>query len=305
MTLHVACTATGSYTPHAATMLKSLLLNMPDVPVCIYFLHDASFQRESRAGLERTLQGHNAQLRCIPAGAALPRAELPASGIFSEACWYRLLLPELLPELDRVLYLDCDLLVLDSLQALWETDLEGMPLGAITDAAPWAARWAEQLGVPAASYFNSGVLLMDLLRMRAEDTAAQIFEQARQHRAQLRYPDQDPLNLVLHARHKRLPLRYNLQIACYTEKPSRLNTAAVELHDALARPAVVHFNSAWKPWHYRCKHPLRRRYAEYRRQTAWPQFELEGRSFKNRILRLLPAEWASNLSQWRQRLRRA
>ncbi len=300
MTLHVACTATGSYTPHAATMLKSLLLNTPGVSVCIYFLHDASFNSDWRAGLERTLQGHGASLRCIPAGDTLPRSELPASGIFSEACWYRLLLPELLPDVERVLYLDCDLLVLDTLQALWNTDLEDMPLGAVTDAAPRAARRAIQLGVPAAHYFNSGVLLMDLRRMRAEGTAAQIFEQARRHSAQLRYPDQDPLNLVLHARHKRLPLRYNLQVACYTEKPSRLNTAAAELHDALARPAVVHFNIAWKPWHYRSKHPLRRRYAEYRRQTAWPAFELEGRNFKNRILRLLPDEWVNHLSHWRR-----
>lgn len=301
MTLHLACAVTGNYLPHAATMLKSLLLHTPGVTACVHLLHDSGLAAGERERLAQMLATHGATLDCRDVSGRLPAGLVMAR--FSPAAWYRVLLPELLPEVPRVLYLDCDLLVLDSLLPVWDCDLAGKTVAAVTDVSHYAGLRAVVLGLPSAvSYFNSGVILFDLERMRRTDVAARIFAHAVGNAAVIQFPDQDSLNAVLYQERHPLPLRYNLQMACFNTAPHKLSLPVAEVRAAMAHPAAVHFTSAWKPWHYRCKHPLRSLYADYRRQTPWPEFELEGRTLKNLLLRPLPEDWASRLSQWRRDL---
>lgn len=105
----------------------------------------------------------------------VPRAELgELTGLGPPAAWYPLYLPELIEALDRVLYLDADTLVVDSLEPLWETDLGDDLIG-----------------------FDSGVLLLDLAGLRDGDWMTRVREFALAHGDQLVVPVQDALNAVL------------------------------------------------------------------------------------------------------------
>lgn len=299
-TIHVACAATGSYVPHTATMLVSLLSHEHGCKVCVHFLHDADFSDVQRQQTKLLLKRFDAELNCIQADKFLP-AGLPIIPRFSPAAWFRLLLPDFLPQCNRVIYLDSDMVVLDSLLPVWETELDGHPLAAVSDASKRALRMARTLSLAHdCHYFNSGVMLMDLACMRAEGIPAQLMDLAQANPELVFFADQDPLNRLLHKRRVVLPLRYNLQATCIVDGPRAWSLPDKEVRTAVAHPAVVHFNDHWKPWHYRCKHPLRGLYAEYRSKTPWPGFELEGRTPKDVLLRLLPGRWAERLSQLRQ-----
>lgn len=128
---------------------------------------------------------------------------------YSEAASYRLLLPDLLPEYDKVAYIDCDVVVKNDIADLYEkTDLGDNYLGVVYEAPieGQAERW-EALGCDPSRYFNSGFLLMNLAQMRTEGIVEKFLEASKVE--YLEFPDQDVLNQVCKGRVLPLSPVYN------------------------------------------------------------------------------------------------
>lgn len=128
---------------------------------------------------------------------------------YSEAASYRLLLPDLLPEYDKVAYIDCDVVVRNDIAELYEkTDLGDNYLGVIYEAAieGQAERW-KAIGCNAEEYFNSGFLLMNLEAMRRDGIVEKFLEASKVD--YLEFPDQDVLNQVCQGRVLPLSPVYN------------------------------------------------------------------------------------------------
>ena len=115
---------------------------------------------------------------------------------YTEAASFRLLLPELLPEYDRMVYIDCDVIVRQDIGRLFnETELGEKWLGVVFEAP--IEKQAERfraLGCDPMRYFNSGFLLMNLEQMRKEKVSERLIEACRV--PYLEFPDQDALNQV-------------------------------------------------------------------------------------------------------------
>jgi lipopolysaccharide biosynthesis glycosyltransferase len=216
------------------------------------------------------------------------------------------LLPELLPEAPKVLYLDADTLVVDALGALWHTELGDAPLAAVAnplyrfmDDHP---RW--RLGISdRRRYLNSGVLLMNLELMRREGTAAALLAYARDHPDNV-YPDQDAISALFADRHVSLHPRWNAQTTLWDLRPGDLPFAPSEVEEARQDPAIVHFVGPFKPWHYLCTHPYRAEYFEHLQATPWAAPPLEGRTPVNAVLRRLSPVWVNRWYRARQALTR-
>lgn len=128
---------------------------------------------------------------------------------YSEAASFRLLLPELLPEYDKVAYIDCDVIVRNDIAALYEnTDLGDNLLGAVYEAPieNQSERW-KSIGCDPLHYFNSGFLLMNLKKMREEHISELLIKEL--DTDYLEFPDQDALNKVCQGRVLSLSPIYN------------------------------------------------------------------------------------------------
>jgi lipopolysaccharide biosynthesis glycosyltransferase len=207
--------------------------------------------------------------------------------------WYRIFLPGLLPQVDRVLYLDSDTLVVDSLHPLWDQALDAYVAAVPNVFEPQYADRPRQLGLPAEqTYFNSGVLLFNLTQMRAANCTEQIVSYARHE--SLLWPDQDALNVVLGSRRVDLHPRWNCMNSLFLFPQARDVFGADAVREACANPAIVHFEGPElaKPWHYLSKHPFRADYRRHRAATPWPHFDVEGRTRTNKLLRPLPTRSA-------------
>ncbi len=157
---------------------------------------------------------------------------------YSRSTYFRLFIPNMFPDISRGLYLDCDILVQANIADLFDTDLGGHMVGAVTDGLvqhmPRLHPYVEKhVGVPARMYFNAGVLLMDLDAMRKarfEEIFLQMLENITFTVAQ----DQDYLNRICLDRCLLLDPSWNVMpgFAC-TKAPARL----------------IHFNLDCKPWH--------------------------------------------------------
>jgi lipopolysaccharide biosynthesis glycosyltransferase len=285
--LHLACAARGSYVEHSAAMLHSALVNSGPLDLRIHFLCDRGLDAGLRAPLTEMVEAHGGSIEFLEISAEAV-ADLPTDRQFTAAMWYRILLPELLPSVATVLYLDVDTLVLDSLVPLSETDLSDSYLAAVSNVfqANHIHR-PKNLGMPPSQvYFNSGVLLMNLDLMRRDAATAQLRECARSRGDDLEWPDQDALNLVLGAR--RLPLHPRWNRMNSLDFPSSAEVyGSAAVREARERPAIRHFEGPAlnKPWHYLSAPEDSEHYRRHRSRTPWPDFTPEGRTMGNRIRR--------------------
>jgi lipopolysaccharide biosynthesis glycosyltransferase len=278
-TIHVACAADRRYLPHSGAMLHSVLSAERGADVQIHFLHGPSVPDQDLRRLAQMVASAGGLISFHHID--IDRVDgLPEWGRIPATMWYRIFLPELLPDVDRALYLDIDTLAVDSLAPLWELDLDGRYLAAVTNVPErHMLQHAEQLGLGAPQdYFNSGVLLMNLELMRRDRCSEALRACALNGRGRLLWPDQDTLNLVLGHRRLALHPRWNLMnsVRAFPWSAELLGQAAVE--EAIARPAIVHFEGPRenKPWHLLCDHPLRGAYFRHRQSTPWPRCRRAG-----------------------------
>ncbi len=189
----------------------------------------------------------------------------------------RLLLEHLLPEeIERVLYLDGDALVIDNLQALWDTDLEGHVLGACIETTV-DIKQKKQLGLENSPYVNAGVLLIDLKKWRAEKWGERILAYYRKHNGLLFANDQDAINGTLRGDIKFLPPKYNFY-NIYWFYPNELLVKLMNgayyydeeiIEDSKDHPAIIHFLGEERPWRKGNTHKFKKEYEKYLAMTPW------------------------------------
>jgi lipopolysaccharide biosynthesis glycosyltransferase len=291
-TLHLSCAADRGYVRHTAAMLHSVLTAHRGLDVSVHFLHGPALPRRMRRQLEEMVLRLGGTIQFLE----LADERVEGLGTFEEitsTMWYRIYLPELLPDVERVLYLDGDTLAVQPLEPLWATDLGDHLVGAVTNVFtldPAARARPEALGLPGPeAYFNSGVLLINLEEMRRDGTTAKLRDFALSN--ELMYPDQDALNAVMGARRLALHPRWNCMnsIMRYPWAEEVLGAQAVA--EARGGPGIRHFEgpSTNKPWHRDCDFELRELYFEHRQKTPWPRVKLVGGSRRRRLGALLRA----------------
>lgn len=146
------------------------------------------------------------------------------------AMWYRLMLPNLLPNVSRIIYADMDMIFFNDLIDVYEYDLGKNVIAAVPTRAN--------------KYINSGFLLMDLDKIRKEKIYDKWIRASREN--DFYNPDQDVLNYTLKGRIAFLPLRYNFQIS----HGSRIFKiySKVELDDLKHNLVCLHYSDYVKPW---------------------------------------------------------
>ena len=168
---------------------------------------------------------------------------------YSEAASFRLLLPEILPEYDKVLYVDCDIIIRQDVSRLYnETELGNNYLGAVFEAPieNQAGRFMA-LGCNPRTYFNSGFLLMNLAAMRADSVSRRLMDACRVD--WLEFPDQDALNQVCQGRVLPLSPLYN-GIRTFFLPQYRADFVAQyseEMWNQVQEKATIHYTGG-KPW---------------------------------------------------------
>ena len=117
---------------------------------------------------------------------------------FPSSMYYRFLLPEILCNEDRVLYLDCDTMIRKDISALYHTELTGLACGAVVDQNCDSVSIQNRLRKEKNfEYYNSGVLLMNLEYWRENRITSNLIDLVREYSDDLIFPDQDVLNTLL------------------------------------------------------------------------------------------------------------
>lgn len=291
MTLHVAFTLDHRYLPWCAVAVRSCL-DHTGPGLTVHLVHDGDL--DGHSGVDRLTEmvaEAGGEVRVHRVGAAELDALL-AVDRFGRAVWLRFFLPDVLPDVGRVLYLDPDTLVTAALRPLLDTELGDAPLAAVANVYSADQRQRlDDLGLADhRGYFNSGVLLLDLDRLRAEQATSELLRTVRTRSSELAMPDQDALNLVFEGRWHRLHPQWNAQYKLWEDPAAAEEYFGAAAAQARTAPAILHFEgpSVCKPWHALNVHPWRRVWWETLRRTPYAATRPEDAGVATTALRMLP-----------------
>ena len=287
--VNVLMCANAAYLQHVGVCITSLLANNPKLFFDIVFVGRAS-EVIDEAKLRKSLArfaNHRLTIKAFtpPAERILP---LNAKAHYSLDTWTRLWVEDFFPPgVNRVLYLDGDIVITGEIASLWNTDLEGALLGAVD--IPGSQAGVTRHGLrPEDGYFNAGVLVIDLSQWRATKAMDEALEYVSTYPDRVHDVDQDALNACFHARRKRLDYKWNVIWPFFREPPT-VELPYSEIETIRREVRIVHFNGASKPWSYFCDHPLKREYEKYLRLTEWRDFVPPDRTPLNRLRKIVSA----------------
>ena len=234
-----------AYSPFLATAIHSIRENAsPDFRYHIHILTD-DISEENRRKLSALgtdsfcIEFHplSRLLRSLP---AVEKLSQHCFGAFSSlTIYFRLFIPELFPQYDKGIYLDADLVVPGDISWLYREPLGRRLVGAVADdsiqkIAPFMQYIDEYVGVDHKNYVNSGVLLLNMKRLREVDLSGRFLSWVEKYGLETVAPDQDYLNALCWDGIQYLDPDWNAM-------PS-------ECLSVMDNPQIIHFNLASKPW---------------------------------------------------------
>lgn len=301
--LNVLFSSDDHYAQHLGAAMQSLLENNQDFTVIRIYIIDnqiSDLSKEKLCDIVRKFS--NGAIFWISFEKWESKLQLNLTWSISISAYARLFVAEMIPdEIDRILYLDCDMIVCDSLQNLWNTDLLDCILGAVQDSIGDSTKNAVGL-LPEEPYFNSGMLLIDLAKWRNLDIGTKCVHFIAEKKGSVVHHDQGVLNGVLKNQWFRLPLCDNLMTIHFILNRRRVMDyfgersefySENEIMDAKEHPVIMHYTPSFtsRPWCKDCKHPRRALYWENLDKTPWKGAKPEKSKDK----------WYAKLINWRYR----
>ena len=295
--MDVVFSSDTNYIMPAGVMMTSVSLNNKDADITFHALIDGSVKEKQKQQLETIVAGngrHHIKFYLMDASRFV---NLPMLGEIklhiTQATYYRLFLTEILPvEIEKVLYLDGDIVVMGSLKELWETNIDECSVGCVTDMSE-AVHDYSRLGYSSDfGYFNAGVLLINLKYWRENKVVDSFWKIMSETPERIRLHDQDVLNICFYNSKKPLALKYNLQDGfLYKKDYWEVNHQKYEncIQEAIKQPVIIHY-IARKPWFVGCENPFKNEWLYYLKKTQWRRYKLKRKkpyTFKNRVGKIL------------------
>lgn len=277
MSMVIVTSADDNFALPATVMMRSLVDHLSgDQHLDIYVL-DCGITRQGRRKMRQSISRAWAQVHFAPIGPDL-FAGFRVDGHVSAATYARLFIDRILPDfVERVMYIDGDMVALTDVRSLWETPLGGHSLAAVQDPvaglvgeSDYMRHW-QGWDVPAGTaIFNAGLMVIDLHRWRNQRISQQAIAVARRHPDRMKYWDQCALNYVIRGNFQPLDPSWNVGPFVYYPPHNRdvvydAETAA----RCIREPKIIHYGGTWRPWKGPGRHWREAEFYRYLYRTAW------------------------------------
>lgn len=284
-----------NYVEIAGVSIESLFENNKEVDEIRLFIVEDGISKESKRKLEQTADKFERTVTFVPKPDIRKLAGTDLLTLrWSDSAFSRLYLDlvfEKYPEVKKVLYLDCDTMILDCLKPLWDVNIDEFPGAAVLECM---GDWHKRIvGTKACDhFFNSGVMLLNVEVWKKDGIAHLCTKFIKEHKGKIEYVDQGVINGVL-AR-KLLVLdspRYNLtalswdfsyrEMLIYRKPDHGYSEELWEM--AKQKPAIIHFTTSFlstRPWYDGNDTPWTTEWRAYKAKSVWKDEPL--RVMKNR-----------------------
>ena len=311
----IACAADAAYAIPLVVMLRSTVDQLTPQRNLVAWIIDDGLGDAARQRIRESLPARVVINWLAPARSDF--SGLPLWGRMPVSTYDKLTVAECLPaELEKVIWLDCDMLVLADLAELWDTPLGDAHLLAVRDAlvptvsSRFGISAFAKIGLsPSTPYFNAGLMVINLKKWREEKVAARSVDHLRSFHDEIFFWDQEALNAVLAGLWTAIDERWN-----WSANLGRLSRNNSPSGSVYAQSRIIHFNGNLKPWVVRESSDVDAIYFRTLDKTSWSGWRPKqtivrsmagwyGSSFVRKIL--YPVEQVGMRMVWRLTQRQA
>lgn len=272
--MNILCATDDNYVPYCGIMLTSLFENNKDEDIHVFILTE-SLSLENNKKYADLAKKYRQEITIVIVNKdSFKNCPVKPGDHVSTAAYFRLMVSDLLPaDIDKILYLDCDIIINGSLKGIYNSDISNQACGVIFDEAGFDIinYTRNNLDIKRHQYLNSGVLLINLDYWRKHNVSLRCMEYVDSHSDNLAFHDQDTLNAVLKDEISFLPIKYNFQTGYITKQVFNSYPEAFqkEIQDSVKSPVVIHFTGKQKPWIKGCRQPYTPIWDKYRKLSFW------------------------------------
>lgn len=311
--MNIAYAANENYAKLVWISACSLLENNKDFTIKLYLISDNIFA-ESIQKIERLVKQHGGELVVInfsDISYGLENAQI-FSG--SKTTYARLFLPDVIDE-EKLLYIDCDTLIMGSLNELWGMDMDNLYVAGVQDMVVPHIRYGIGLD-HSAPYLNAGVLLMNIKKMKLDGLLKKSVNYLKEMNGLVPCHDQGIINHVCKEFINVISPDYNVMTPMFYYSANEIKSfyeleeyySAEEIKAACKTPKIIHFTAGWyiRPWFASSKHPYAKVFKDYYNRSPWGTLPMaKGTVHKKlRLMRLmykiLPFRLYVKIAKWKR-----
>ena len=232
--INVCLSCDDKYSKYAGVVITSILKNANSNDYLNIFILDGGITQENKNKILSLRSIKQCDINFVQIDESLFEdfRGITTHTYVSLPTYYRLKMPSLLPQIDRIIYFDCDVIVEHSLKDLFNVEMSDYPLAGVLDVK-------KKMQKTNPTYTNAGILVMDLKNMRKTNLEAKFFEYTKKHSSEIVCGDQEIINQVCKGNIKNIDSKWNVQISNFTNRS-----------DYTKFPYIVHFIGKNKPWQY-------------------------------------------------------
>jgi len=280
----IVTTSDNHYVILLAALIKSIeVTNTSRMPIDIYVIDD-NIHSINKERITSAVQRDDIKVIWKDINTVFePGIKLPTDkSVFPKNTYARLFIPYIVaPEVEKVLYLDVDMVLIRDVADLWNEGLDGQMIAGVRDRAPIVSHWMgiinyKELGLdPETKYYNAGLMLLNPIEWRKNNITDKVLTCINDNIAYTHYGDQYGLNVVFANQWKELDPRWN----CFADS-------------TIEDPFLIHF-IVTKPIYtsYSFNEEYKKRFYEFLKLTSWKDYKPQKdtvesfKQFKNKVVR--------------------
>lgn len=281
--LNIVYSSDDNYCIYMGVSIISLLENNKNFDSINIYIIDNNIDDLNKIKLKRLIEYYKRNIIFIDFEKYKKYLNLNMQWKISISSYARLFLASMIPSsVKKVLYFDCDTLIVDNLYELWNQDINDFYIGGVCDTVPSYTKQAIGLN-DTDFYINAGMLLINLKKWREDNLEKKLLNFIDAHNGNVTHHDQGVINGVIKNK-KILPLKYNLMtsylmmsrediIKFYKVEDSFYSQEQID--EAIKNPVYIHYTPGFttRPWVKGCKHPYVDLYWKYLKLTPWEDFK--------------------------------
>lgn len=294
MDLVVVYSSDDNYAQHTGVSIVSLLENNKHFNSIHIYIIDNEISEANKSNLIDIMKYYQREITFIDFNNYKSILQLNMQWNISISAYARLFISSVLPiNVNKVLYLDCDTVIVNKIDQLWNTDVNEYYVAGVEDTVSSTTKNAVGIDIND-KYINSGMLLINLKKWREDNIQDKFIKFIDSKNGSVNHHDQGVINGVLFKKIKTLNPKFNLMTVYYTMKREDIVSyyridnefySEKTIKEALKNPVCIHFTPGFttRPWIKGCKHPKKQVYLDYLEKTPWKNSKLQKDKSKFRI----------------------
>ena len=269
MRINICISADENYAEYLCVAMASVLKNANDSDELHFYILDGGinkYQKQCICNLNKIKSFDIKFFNLVDS----VYTKFPPMGHITSSSYFRYAMGELFSDIDKIIYIDCDVLVVSSLAELYTINIDDYYMAGVEDVGYVCHRKTEpKFRYKDIPYINSGVLLANLDLWRKNNLKDALIKYTFENADSLACVDQDVINAVCHNKILQIDYKWNVQDSFYRydDEPAD-NINKDKIIEASRKPVIIHFTGPRKPWNYKLEaHPKAQLYLKYLKLT--------------------------------------